>query len=99
MVSGNVKKLQQTQQKWQRYSQATLSCMLERLSVDNVCVYLPWCVCVCDEQGLQQLNALGYGQPGSGLQLDLVYNPGGAFLAPAQAQLEPLYKQELKEVN
>ncbi|MBF0162539.1 MAG: radical SAM protein, partial [Magnetococcales bacterium] len=31
-------------------------------------------------QGLRRLNGLGYGQPGSGLQLDLVYNPGGPHL-------------------
>lgn len=37
---------------------------------------------------LQQLNSLGYGRPGSGLGLDLVYNPGGAFLAPDQRTLE-----------
>ena len=37
---------------------------------------------------LQLLNAAGYGQPGSNLQLDLVYNPNGIFLAPPQAQLQ-----------
>jgi len=45
--------------------------------------------------GLRKLNALGYGMEGSGLELDLVYNPGGAFLAPSQATLEPAYKEEL----
>ncbi|MGD9765740.1 MAG: arsenosugar biosynthesis radical SAM (seleno)protein ArsS [Candidatus Binatia bacterium] len=44
---------------------------------------------------LQRLNALGYGRPGSPLQLDLVYNPVGAFLPPPQAQLEATYKVEL----
>ena len=39
-------------------------------------------------KGLQALNAVGYGQPGSGLSLDLVYNPNGIFLAPAQSKLE-----------
>ncbi len=39
-------------------------------------------------KGLQVLNAVGYGQPGTGLQLDLVYNPNGIFLAPAQSKLE-----------
>ena len=39
-------------------------------------------------KGLQMLNAVGYGQEGSGLQLDLVYNPNGIFLAPAQDKLE-----------
>ena len=40
----------------------------------------------------QILNSLGYGKPSTGLQLDLVYNPGGAFLAPPQAKLEPAYR-------
>ena len=44
-------------------------------------------------RGLQLLNAAGYGRPGTGLVLDLVYNPGGVFLAPPQATLEPAYKQ------
>lgn len=39
------------------------------------------------------LNAAGYGAPGSGLELDLVYNPNGAFLAPNQASLEEAYRQ------
>ena len=46
-------------------------------------------------QGLQRLNALGYGKPGSGLELDLVYNPGGPFLPPAQATLEVDYQERL----
>lgn len=53
---------------------------------------------LCDLQGLKKLNAVGYGQPGSGLVLDLVYNPGGAFLAPPQAKLQPAYEQELQQV-
>ena len=35
--------------------------------------------------GLQRLNALGYGQPGSGLVLNLVYNPQGPVLPPPPA--------------
>ncbi len=46
---------------------------------------------------LERLNALGYGEPGSGLTLDLVYNPQGASLPPAQAQLEADYKRALGE--
>ncbi|KAG2448117.1 hypothetical protein HYH02_006702 [Chlamydomonas schloesseri] len=46
-------------------------------------------------EGLKLLNAAGYGVLGSGLQLDLVYNPGGAFLAPGQSKLEAAYKSEL----
>ncbi len=41
------------------------------------------------------LNRLGYGRPGSPLALNLVYNPVGAFLPPAQAKLESDYKREL----
>ena len=48
-------------------------------------------------EGLRRLNAAGFGRPGTGLGLDLVYNPGGAFLAPEQSKLEPAYKQELGE--
>ena len=44
---------------------------------------------------LQQLNALGYGQPGSGLMLNLVYNPQGASLPPDQHALQADYKREL----
>jgi len=46
---------------------------------------------------LQQLNALGYGKPGSGLLLNLVYNPQGASLPPDQRVLEGDYKRELGE--
>ncbi|HSQ73222.1 MAG TPA: arsenosugar biosynthesis radical SAM (seleno)protein ArsS [Rubrivivax sp.] len=45
--------------------------------------------------GLRQLNALGYGQDGSGLVLNLVYNPQGAVLPPPQGALEADYKREL----
>jgi len=46
-------------------------------------------------QALQRLNEVGYGDETSGLQLNLVYNPAGAFLASSQAALEKEYKQEL----
>ncbi|MHA6963930.1 arsenosugar biosynthesis radical SAM (seleno)protein ArsS [Zobellella denitrificans] len=46
---------------------------------------------------LQALNRLGYGQPGSGLELNLVYNPQGPSLPPPQAALEADYKRELGE--
>lgn len=48
-------------------------------------------------RGLRQLNALGYGVPGSGLALDLVYNPGGPSLPPAQAALEATYRERLRD--
>lgn len=48
-------------------------------------------------RALQVLNALGYGQAGSGLVLNLVYNPGGAFLPPEQTALEADYKRLLAD--
>ena len=44
---------------------------------------------------LRKLNALGYGPSGNGLTLDLVYNPLGPSLPPAQATLESTYRREL----
>ena len=49
-------------------------------------------------EALKILNHLGYGAEGSGLRLDLVYNPTGPFLPPAQEKLEPDYKRELREL-
>ena len=46
--------------------------------------------------GLQQLNTLGYAQPDTGLMLNLMYNPIGAFLPPSQGILEADYKEKLK---
>ncbi|MBT0652731.1 arsenosugar biosynthesis radical SAM (seleno)protein ArsS [Geomobilimonas luticola] len=43
---------------------------------------------------LQQLNAMGYGKE---LELNLVYNPGGDFVAGSQRHLEAAYKKELLE--
>src|SRR5207245_11051468 len=45
---------------------------------------------------LRRLNALGYGREGSGLALNLVYNPTGAFLPPRQAAIEAQFKWELE---
>ncbi|MBQ6775512.1 MAG: arsenosugar biosynthesis radical SAM protein ArsS [Synergistaceae bacterium] len=45
---------------------------------------------------LKRLNDLGYGRDES-LTLDLVYNPGGAFLPPAQSDLEAEYRHRLRE--
>ncbi|QDK40891.1 radical SAM protein [Bacteriovorax stolpii] len=47
-------------------------------------------------EALKLLNSLGYGVSGTGLVLDLVYNPGGAFLPGAQEKLQADYKRELK---
>lgn len=46
---------------------------------------------------LQKLNALGYGLAGTGLTLNLVYNPNGAFLPPGQHALREDYRRLLGE--
>lgn len=46
---------------------------------------------------LISLNKVGYGVEGSGLELDLVFNPGGPGLPPEQASLEKDYKTRMKE--
>ncbi len=46
-------------------------------------------------RALQLLNRLGYGQPGSGLDLSLVYNPQGPVLPPAQGPLATGYRAHL----
>tara|TARA_B100001564_G_C20635873_1_gene669692 strand:+ start:375 stop:1328 length:954 start_codon:yes stop_codon:yes gene_type:complete len=48
-------------------------------------------------KALQLLNNLGYGKEGSGLVLDLVYNPLGDFLPPSQDKLEQDYKKRLQD--
>ena len=41
------------------------------------------------------MNAVGYGMPDSGMVLNLVYNPVGAFLPPAQSSIEADFKCEM----
>ena len=72
---------------------ASLPCYLE----DNVDAQRGQGVYARSIAGLRRLNALGYGRPGSGLALNLVYNPGGPSLPPPQAGLEAAYKRELAE--
>ena len=48
-------------------------------------------------RGLRRLNALGYGRPDSGLLLNLVYNPQGPSLPPAQSALQADYQRHLGE--
>ena len=48
-------------------------------------------------QALQMLNNTGYGKDETGLILNLVYNPAGAFLPPSQNGLEKEYKVALKQ--
>lgn len=44
----------------------------------------------------KKLNALGYGRDPE-LELNFVYNPGGAFLPGSQTELEADYKREMKQ--
>jgi len=45
---------------------------------------------------LQRLNELGYARPGSGLVLNLVYNPLGPALPPPSMALEEAYRSQLR---
>jgi radical SAM/Cys-rich protein len=49
-------------------------------------------------EALRWLNRLGYGSADSALGLDLVYNPQGPSLPPAQAELEERYRKELHQL-
>jgi len=46
-------------------------------------------------EALRKLNALGYGKEGSGLALNLVFNPAGALLPPKQDAIEAQFRAEL----
>ncbi|HWA38737.1 MAG TPA: arsenosugar biosynthesis radical SAM (seleno)protein ArsS [Burkholderiales bacterium] len=48
-------------------------------------------------EAMRRLNAQGYGIEGSGLLLNLVYNPVGPYLPAPQASLEADYKRSLRE--
>lgn len=72
---------------------ASLPCYLE----DNVDLQRGSGVFQRSIEGLRQLNALGYGRHGTGLRLDLVFNPNGPNLPPDQSTLETAYKRELHE--
>ncbi len=72
---------------------ASLPCYLE----DNVDAQRGKGVFSASIKALQKLNALGYGQPDSGLILNLVFNPQVIALPPPQAQLEAAYRLFLNE--
>lgn len=72
---------------------ASLPCYLE----DNVDRQRGQGVFARSIAGLRQLNALGYGQSGSPLQLHLVFNPQGPQLPPEQQELERDYKRVMAE--
>lgn len=70
---------------------ASLPCYLE----ENVETQRGRGVFAASIAGLRKLNALGYGEPGSGLELDLVFNPQGPSLPPPQRALQVDYQSEL----
>ncbi len=72
---------------------ASLPCYLE----DNVDRQRGKGVFGTSIRALQLLNSLGYGQPGSALKLNLVYNPQGPVLPPEQQQLQRDYQERLRD--
>lgn len=72
---------------------ASLPCYLE----ENVDAQRGAGVFAASIEGLQRLNGLGYGDPGSGRVLNLVYNPQGPTLPPPQCALEADYRRVLAE--
>jgi radical SAM/Cys-rich protein len=72
---------------------ASLPCYLE----SNVDAQRGKGVFASSIRALQSLNRLGYGLPDSGLRLNLVYNPQGPVLPPAQGPLEADYRRRLGE--
>jgi radical SAM/Cys-rich protein len=48
-------------------------------------------------RGLQNLNTVGYGNADAALPLNLVYNPQGPVLPPAQQKLEEDYRRHLRD--
>ena len=72
---------------------ASLPCYLE----DNVDRQRGRGVFRSSMTALRRLNALGYGDPTAGLELNLVYNPQGPVLPPSQEILEVDYRRELKK--
>ena len=72
---------------------ASLPCYLE----ENVDAQRGKGVFEASIRALRSLNALGYGREGSGLALNLVYNPQGPTLPPRQDKLETDYHRHLGE--
>ena len=72
---------------------ASLPCYTE----DNVNAQRGDAVFEASIKALKKLNSVGYGVEGSGLLLNLVFNPGGPTLPPSQEALEADYKRELKK--
>lgn len=48
---------------------------------------------------LSKLNSLGFGTNGNGLEIDIMFNPAKAGMAPDQKMLENAYREKLKEMH
>ncbi len=72
---------------------ASMPCYLE----ENIDTQRGEGVYLSSIEALQKLNAIGYGQDGSGLMLNLMYNPAGPSLPPSQEGLQADYKRELQQ--
>jgi len=81
---------------WYAQRKVHLACSLPCYTEDNVDGQRGMGVFKKSIKALQLLNRLGYGRS-EGLILDLVYNPGGAYLPPSQNELEAQYKIRLNE--
>ncbi len=79
---------------WYADNKVRLVCSLPCYTEDNVDAQRGKGVFDKSIAGLQLLNKLGYGHKPE-LSLDLVYNPGGAFLPPPQESLEQDYRTML----
>ena len=80
--------------RWYAARTIRLACSLPCYTKDNVDAQRGNGVFARSIDALRLLNDEGYGHSEE-LILDLVYNPGGAFLPPAQSKLEQDYKQRL----
>jgi radical SAM/Cys-rich protein len=80
-----------------RRHQVELVCSLPCYSAENVDKQRGKGTFDASIRALQRFNEVGYGQPESGLILNLVYNPVGPHLPPPQEKLEQDYKQILGE--
>ena len=80
-----------------RDTQVELVCSLPCYTPENVEQQRGKGVFAQSIAALRLLNRLGYGD--GALRLNLVYNPLGAFLPPAQAELEARYRNELRELD
>jgi len=80
-----------------RRHRVELVCSLPCYSIDNVDKQRGKGTFDGSIRALGILNELGYGQPESGLVLNLVYNPVGPHLPPLQETLEQDYKRVLRD--